>query len=40
MPGFGSPIFSLDDVQFVVLGLTVLVAVLLAAMCWALRKRG
>jgi hypothetical protein len=39
VPGFGSPILSMDDLQAVTLGLTVLAAVLLAAMCWALRRR-
>lgn len=32
--------WSIDDLQAVTLGLTVLAAVLLAAMCWAVRKRG
>jgi hypothetical protein len=39
--GMGSsPILSMGDLQLITLGLTVLAAVLLAAACWALRRRG
>lgn len=39
MPGFGSPILTLDDVRLVAAGVVLLALLLLVVGAWALRRR-